>query len=32
MANNAADKVLEAADSAKEKIVDAVGEENIILL
>lgn len=27
MANNAADKVLEAADSAKEKIVDAVGEE-----
>lgn len=27
MANNAADKVLEAADSAKEKIVDVVGEE-----
>ena len=27
MANNAADKVLEAADSAKGKIVDAVGEE-----
>ena len=27
MANNAADKVLEASDSAKEKIVDVVGEE-----